>query len=307
MKSKFIIFFAIAVLFFAVSCLAQEEQEEIRVDYKGGVVVDKDLDGLTDEGEKQIFLTDPADPDSDGDGILDGAEVISKSNPLDVNSPVATRIIEKREFVPKKEIPWPWYATRASALIAFALLYLSILLGLLIRIPFLNRIFRLLDGTRIHCWISFQALIFVFLHMATLLFDKFLQFRVRDILMPFSFQFDPAVIDADLVTFGIFGMYLMVILVLTSYFQKLLPRRLWRALHFLNIGLYFAVLIHALYAGTDLKDPDFREKFILVNAALVALALINMFARIFISLKKKFAPAVDTGNFPAPEENQKQS
>jgi hypothetical protein len=35
---------------------------------------DKDFDGLTDEEEKKLG-TDPLNPDSDGDGLLDGTEV----------------------------------------------------------------------------------------------------------------------------------------------------------------------------------------------------------------------------------------
>ncbi len=42
---------------------------------------DQDLDGLTDEEEKKLG-TDPANRDTDGDGLGDGAEVKYKHNPL---------------------------------------------------------------------------------------------------------------------------------------------------------------------------------------------------------------------------------
>lgn len=43
---------------------------------------DKDFDGLTDEEEKKLG-TDPLNPDTDGDGLLDGSEVKKfKTNPL---------------------------------------------------------------------------------------------------------------------------------------------------------------------------------------------------------------------------------
>lgn len=45
-------------------------------------LVDKDLDGLTDEAEKKLG-TNPNNPDTDGDGLLDGDEVkYYKTNPL---------------------------------------------------------------------------------------------------------------------------------------------------------------------------------------------------------------------------------
>lgn len=44
--------------------------------------VDKDLDGLSDEEEKKLG-SDPNNPDTDGDGLLDGDEVkFYKSDPI---------------------------------------------------------------------------------------------------------------------------------------------------------------------------------------------------------------------------------
>ena len=44
--------------------------------------IDSDRDGLTDEQERTIFGTDPEDPDTDDDGLLDGVEVLHGLNPL---------------------------------------------------------------------------------------------------------------------------------------------------------------------------------------------------------------------------------
>ncbi len=45
-------------------------------------LVDTDDDGLTDAEEFNYYLTDPAKPDSDGDGYIDGIEVANGFNPL---------------------------------------------------------------------------------------------------------------------------------------------------------------------------------------------------------------------------------
>ncbi len=47
--------------------------------------IDRDLDGLG-YNEELSAGTDPEDQDSDGDGVIDGAEVLSQSNPLDASS-----------------------------------------------------------------------------------------------------------------------------------------------------------------------------------------------------------------------------
>ena len=41
---------------------------------------DTDFDGMTDEEERE-FGTDPENPDTDGDGYLDGVEVLRGYNP----------------------------------------------------------------------------------------------------------------------------------------------------------------------------------------------------------------------------------
>lgn len=44
--------------------------------------IDTDGDGLSDEAERFVYHTDPARPDTDGDGVPDGVEVAACRNPL---------------------------------------------------------------------------------------------------------------------------------------------------------------------------------------------------------------------------------
>ncbi len=47
-----------------------------------GAVKDSDTDGLTDQAETEVYLTNPQNADSDSDGIDDGTEVLNSTNPL---------------------------------------------------------------------------------------------------------------------------------------------------------------------------------------------------------------------------------
>jgi hypothetical protein len=275
---------AILILGFLIYFLADfVEAEEEKVDYKKQVIVDNDLDGLTDEGEKQIFKTDFLNPDTDGDGIFDGAEIINKTNPLDATSPTAAETTLQSIYTEQKEIAWAWYATRASALIAFLLLYISIFFGLSLRIPFLNKIIKPVYSLENHCWISVVALVFSAIHGGSLLFDKFLKFSFGDILLPFYSDYEPF-----LTGLGIISFYFIVILTVTSYLKKYFSQKLWRFLHSLNILLYAFAIIHSLYLGTDMKITAVKNIFIGANLFLAILFVINIFIRIYIFFKCKY-------------------
>ncbi len=258
-------------------------QENSKVNYDGQVAVDSDLDGLTDQGEIQVFRTDPNKADTDGDSYGDGVEVLAGTDPLDAKLyPGAKPEETVVEQVPVTvvEVPVPWYISRASGLVAFFLLYLSIFLGLTLRIPLLRKIFLPIYSMKIHCWLSLQALLFAFVHAIALIFDKWLGFKLVDLFVPFASQYQPS-----LTALGVLGFYLMVIMILTSYGKKFISYKIWRFVHFTNVVLYGVVFVHALYLGTDLKVELFRNSFILANAFLVFLMLSNLELRIADALR----------------------
>lgn len=286
MKNKIIIgSIFIFGLMLGINLVLAQDNTGKTLDYKEGeVIVDSDLDGLTDLGEKEIFKTDPLNPDSDNDGFYDGAEVLGGSNPLDGVSPVATKIINDRTIVIENEIPWAWYVARVAGLLSFMLLYMVMFLGLSIRTPILNRLIKPINSLNIHAWLSVQALILVFIHGGALLFDKYLQFSWLDIAVPF---FNKTYLPE--LAFGIIAMYLMLVLILTSYLKKFINHKVWRAIHFLNVILYTMAVYHALYLGTDLADGVARNIFIGANIFLAFIIIVNIFARIikFIQIKRQ--------------------
>ncbi len=273
MCKKFLIILSLT-LFVAININLQA-QGNFSVDYGDGLIIDRDLDGLTDEGEKQLYGTDLNVADSDGDGYEDGVEIMSGTSAREQSSfPGAPELLAE-ELTDETEIPWAWYSSRASGLVAFTLLYISIFLGLTIRLPFFRKIFSPIHALNIHAWISLQAVIVVFFHGVVLAFDKYLNLTLVDLFVPFASAY-----QSKLISFGIFSFYLMIILVATSYGRKYISPRIWRTAHFMNILLYAVVLIHVLNLGTDMKNPVVMNVFLWANAFLVFLMLINMQLRI---------------------------
>jgi len=178
------------------------------------------------------------------------------------------------------QIPWDWYVVRASGLVGFFLLYLAVFVGTVSCLPGIRRFFLRLGSLNFHCWISLQALLFAVIHGIFLLFDKLVPFSLADILIPFHSSYEPF-----LVALGTISLYLMIILIATSYARKYISQKVWRAIHFLNIALYVFAIIHSLYLGTDLKTGALREIFVWANGILILLLAYNMIFRIWSRMK----------------------
>jgi methionine sulfoxide reductase heme-binding subunit len=165
-------------------------------------------------------------------------------------------------------LPWAWYLSRTSGLIAFALLYSVIFFGLTIRLPGVRAIVNPALSLSFHQTLSYGAIIFGVLHGFALLFDTYVPFSVADVLIPFHATYKPG-----WVALGIVALYGIILLVLTSVWRMRMPYRIWRAIHYINIAAYIAAVIHALVLGTDLAAWPYRQLFIVANVVLVFLAL----------------------------------
>ncbi|MEK9174034.1 MAG: hypothetical protein AAB845_02090, partial [Patescibacteria group bacterium] len=84
-------------------------------------VKDSDTDGLTDQAEIEVYFTNPTNADTDNDGIDDGVEILNTTNPLLKNSPSDEPDTSKLA----------WYIGRASGILAFILLTIVVVNGLL--------------------------------------------------------------------------------------------------------------------------------------------------------------------------------
>lgn len=280
MKYLLIIFAAAIILVASVS-----EAQEVRVEYKDGIVVDSDLDGLTDEGERQIYGTDPKKADSDGDGFLDGAEVLSGTDPGDDSSyPGRIDMSEIRDVL-DRETPWAWYISRASGLLAFIFLWLTILLGLSIRNPLLKKIIAPIYSFDLHVFTAGTAIFWAIIHGTVLLFDRFIGFGVKDVAIPYFSK--TTFVDTNYLALGIMAFYAMVIMTVTSYLKKYLNFWVWRVLHFLHPFTFIFVVLHGYVIGTDMKIPWVSFTYRLSAAFLVLIYFSSLVFVIAGRLKKK--------------------
>jgi predicted ferric reductase len=140
-----------------------------------------------------------------------------------------------------------WYLSRGSAITAYLLLWLSMILGTGIT----NKLSALWPGLpstiELHEYTSILGLAFGLFHGLILMGDRYIGFNLAKILLPFSTtSYKPLAIGIGQIAF-----YIWIILDISFYIRKSIGRKVWRAIHFASFLTYVAVLFHALIAGTD--------------------------------------------------------
>ena len=136
-------------------------------------------------------------------------------------------------------------------LTAVAAITFNILLGIMMAFrysPVRNWPHHRFNYFRLHNWTGYIALAITILHPLPLLLNKSPKFRVLDIFYPIHSPKQPLEN-----TIGAIALYLLALIVITSYFRIQLGRRTWKAFHF---TIYFAAA--ALFYHSLFTDPDLR-------------------------------------------------
>jgi methionine sulfoxide reductase heme-binding subunit len=168
------------------------------------------------------------------------------------------------------EYGW-WLASRASGIVALALISLSVMLGLAMagRVSRDPRLRRTMIAVHEHA--ALAALIAIAVHGITLLGDRWLDPGVLGILVPF--RMDHAPVFTGL---GIIGGYLAAALGLSFYARRRIGARRWRRLHRATILVYVLSVAHTLGAGSDASTPWLRAQIVLTGAPILFLFVMRV-------------------------------
>jgi predicted ferric reductase len=140
-----------------------------------------------------------------------------------------------------------WYLSRGTGFASLGLLWLSMMLG----IGITNKMARLWPGTApafaIHEYTGLLGLFFTSFHALILLGDKYSQYKLVQLLIPFgSAQYRPTWVGL-----GQLGFYAWFIIALTFYVRRAIGKKTWRVIHYASFVCYLAALVHGLLSGTD--------------------------------------------------------
>lgn len=146
----------------------------------------------------------------------------------------------------------PIELSNSAGLGAIGLLTLNILIGLLLAIkynPVRRWPHRRVNTVKLHNFTGWTALVLVLVHPALLLLPNRVDFSLIDLLYPINAPKQPLVN-----TFGAGAAYLLLIVVITSYFRLEIGRRWWKRIHFTTYALFPLYAIHSILTEPALKD-----------------------------------------------------
>ncbi len=255
---------------------------------------DSDADGLTDQAETETYLTDPASPDTDSDLVSDGDEIMAGTNPLSAAShptQVVTEAITQSASL-------AWFIGRASGILAFILLTLVIVNGLLMTTRLVFRLLPPALNYEMHHFFSWMAFLAVVGHIISFTFDDYFHLTLSEGLIPFTLARDfTSNLGYDLryaVGIGTVAFYGIAALILSSELKgKWIALKKWRVLHYSSFLTYILFLAHGFLSGTD--SDTWWMIWLYSLSAILVFGLTGL--RIFAAIQKKSG---STATLPTP-------
>jgi len=140
-----------------------------------------------------------------------------------------------------------WYLSRSSGLVAYSLLWASMLLG----IGITSKVALLWPGGPtafdLHRHSSLLGLAFTLFHALILLGDRYTGYTVGQIATPFaSEEYRPVWVGL-----GQVGGYMLAIVTLSFYIRRVTGPWAWRLIHGLSFAVFLLALAHGLWSGSD--------------------------------------------------------
>lgn len=124
----------------------------------------------------------------------------------------------------------------------------------------------------LHKFCGYAAVVLGVAHVIPLLMNASPRFRAIDLLYPVHSPQQPLEN-----TVGAVALYLLAVVVVTSYFRIRMGRRLWKAFHFSVYLIAVALFWHALFTDPELKGAsmdwlDGGKVFVELSAVFVTIA-----------------------------------
>lgn len=166
-------------------------------------------------------------------------------------------------------VPAYWELSRAAGLLAYLCLWLAAVSGAVNRLPVPAPLRPL--QMEVHQWGAVWSAYVGLFHAVILLWDRYVGFTVRDLLVPFTSAYKPL-----LVGIGSLALYVALIVLLTTYFRSSFSTTTWRWLHALSYPGYALATWHGVALGTDSPLTWVRAFYISTTVILGLLVIMRL-------------------------------
>jgi predicted ferric reductase len=162
-----------------------------------------------------------------------------------------------------------WWVTRAAGIVALTLMAAAVTWGLLASTKLIRRKGLPAWILDLHRYLGTLTIVFVAIHVAAVWLDSFVPFDLRQLFVPFAATWRPRA-----VAWGIFSMYVLVAIQVTSWGMRRLPRKLWHRVHVLSIPMLGLAAVHGGLAGSDRANR--LVQWIVFGAAIGVIFLLSV-------------------------------
>lgn len=142
--------------------------------------------------------------------------------------------------------PTLWLLARSSGIVAYALLTVTVVVGVVVKARPLGRSVRPATVTGLHRFVALLSLGAVALHGTALVLDRAVDIRVVHLLVPGIAPYRPL-----WTALGVVAAELMLVVYVSFSQRKRIGTRAWRLLHRATYGVFLLATAHGLAAGTD--------------------------------------------------------
>ena len=141
-----------------------------------------------------------------------------------------------------------WYLTRASGIVALALLTLSMVLGIVAGTRLSSARWPRFVTQGLHRNISLFVLVLLALHVGAAVVDDYVTITVQESLIPFIGTYRPVWMGL-----GALASDLVIAMIVTSLLRQRIGYETWRAVHWTAYLCWPLSVVHGLGTGSDVR------------------------------------------------------
>ncbi len=139
-----------------------------------------------------------------------------------------------------------WYVARATGVVTLGFLTTSVLLGILTSFRWSSPAWPRFVVEFVHRNVSLLVLVFLAIHVVSVVVDSFAPIRWIDVVIPFVSAYRPFWLGLGAVAFD-----LLIALVVTSLVRHRIGFATWRFVHWLAYACWPVAVLHGLGTGSD--------------------------------------------------------